>query len=173
MGLIHCYCGEGKGKTTSAIGLAMRFIGSGGKVCIVQFLKGSESCEVYPLEKLPQVTLLRNSEDLGFTFNMSQEDMEKCREMHSRNLECAMEIVGNGENYMLILDEITYVYDMGLADKGLIERLVTQKPKALELVITGRTPHRLFTENADYISEIKCVKHPFEKGVSARRGIEY
>ena len=74
---------------------------------------------------------------------------------------------------MLILDELTYVYDMDLIDKKAIRKLITDKPEELELVITGRDPDPLFTENADYISEIKSIRHPYDKNIPARRGIEY
>lgn len=173
MGMIHCCCGNGKGKTTSAVGLAVRFAGAGGKVCIVQFLKGSESCEVPVLNKIDGITVLRNQKDLGFVFQMTDFQKSECRKMHNENLNKALELVYSGQCGMLILDELTYVYDMDLIDKKAIRKLVTDKPEELELVITGRDPDPLFTENADYISEIKSIRHPYDKNIPARRGIEY
>lgn len=173
MGLIHCCCGDGKGKTTSALGLALRFAGAGGKVYIVQFLKGAESGELNILDQLDGITVLRNERDLGFVFQMTEEQKEQCRKMHNENLNKALASVRFGQCGLLILDELTYAYDMDLIDKKLIEELFIHKPEPLELVVTGRDPAPLFTDNADYISEIKAVKHPFDKGIPARRGIEY
>lgn len=173
MGLIHCCCGDGKGKTTSALGLALRFAGAGGRVYIVQFLKGAESGELKILDQLDGITVLRNEKDLGFVFQMTEEQKAQCRKMHNENLDKALASVRSGQCGMLILDELTYAYDMDLIDKKLIEELIIQKPEPLELIITGRDPAPLFTDNADYISEIKAVKHPFDKGIPARRGIEY
>lgn len=173
MGLIHCCCGDGKGKTTSALGLALRFAGAGGKVCIVQFLKSSKSGELKILDKLDAITALRNEKDFGFVYQMTEEQKAQCRKMHNKNLETALALAYSGQCGMLILDELTYVYDMALIDKKRIEDLILHKPEPLELVITGRDPAPLFTDNANYISEIKAVKHPFDKGIPARPGIEY
>lgn len=170
--MIHCICGDGKGKTTAAVGLAVRFAGAGGRVCFVQFLKGSESCEVAMLERLG-VTVLRNKKDMGFVFQMSDEQKAECAAMHNENLKKALEMLSGEENAMLVLDEVTYVYDMGLVDKALVEELIKNASDEREIVVTGRGPADIFLDNADYISEIRCVRHPYEKGVAARRGVEY
>lgn len=173
MGMIHVYCGDGKGKTTCALGLALRAAGADMKVVIVQFLKGSETSELKSISKIPNITVLRNAKDFGFINTMTDEQLSAVRDMHNENLMKASELVKYGECDLLILDEITYVYKMCLADKNIINDLVENKPQDLELVITGRDPDSIFTDNADYITEMKAVKHPFDKGVKARKGIEF
>lgn len=171
--MIHVYCGDGKGKTTCALGLAIRAAGAGMNVVIVQFLKGSHTCELDSLKKLPNITVLRNEKDYGFVNNMTAEQLEQVTSEHNKNLDEALKLIATGKCDMLILDEVTYVYEIGLADKTKIDHLLTDTPDGLELVITGRNPNKLFIDNADYMTEMKQIKHPFEKGISARKGIEY
>lgn len=173
MGLIHVYCGDGKGKTTAALGLAVRAAGADKNVIIVQFLKGGDSSELNSLRKISNITILRNKEDLGFLFNMNEQAKLKCCEMHNNNLLTALSQVNFNKCDMLILDEVTYAYEFNLVNKELIENLLENKPEHLELVITGRNPDSLFIDNADYISEINEKRHPYKNGVAARRGIEY
>ena len=173
MGLIHVYCGDGKGKTTAALGLAMRASGAGMKVVIIQFLKGSDTAELKSLKKLSNITMLRNTKDLGFVGNMTPEQIETVTAMHNENLYKALRLVNDGECDMLILDELTYAYDMKLVDVDRIDELLNHKPEHLELIVTGRNPADIFVDNADYITEMMAVRHPFDKGISARKGIEY
>lgn len=173
MGLIHVYCGDGKGKTTCALGLALRAAGAGMKVVIVQFLKGSETSELKSIAKIPNITLLRNTEDFGFTNTMTDKQLKAVKAMHNQNLIKVLDLVKNRECDLLVLDEITYVYKMNLADKSMISSLIKNKPDGLELVVTGRDPDKIFTDNADYITEMVSGRHPFEKGINARKGIEF
>lgn len=173
MGLIHVYCGDGKGKTTCAMGLAMRAAGAGMNVVIIQFLKGSDTSELKSLKAIPQITVLRNARDLGFVNSMTGQQLDIVKSMHNENLYKALSLINNGECDFLILDELTYVYDMKLIDTAMIDKLIREKPEQLELVITGRNPDKIFLDNADYITEMKAVRHPFNKGISARKGIEY
>ncbi len=171
--MIHCYCGDGKGKTTAAMGLALRYCGSGGRVLIVQFLKGSESCEIYPLQKLDNIQVLRLSRDMGFTFSMDKDTLAACRAEHDEMLAQACKFAFSGSPGMLILDEVTYPYNMGLLDRTSLEKLITSIPPDVELVLTGRDPAPLFLDNADYISQINNLKHPFDKSIPPRRGVEF
>lgn len=173
MGLIHIYCGNGKGKTTASIGLAVRSAGAGMKVRFVQLMKGNDTSELNSLRLIPNITVDRCDEDYGFTFAMSNEDKEKITQCHNRILLQALMLAQNGEIDLLIVDEFNAAYAYGLVDKELAERLVLNKPEALELVITGRNPAADFIAAADYVSEIQSVKHPFKSGVSARKGIEF
>ena len=173
MGLVHIYCGDGKGKTTAALGLAIRAAGAGMRVHFVQLLKGNETSELNSLKLIPNITVARCDENYGFTFCMSDDDKRKITECHNKIMNESILLSENAEIDMLIIDEFNAAYNYGLVDKALADRLVLQTPIALELIITGRNPNSKFVEEADYVSEIKDVKHPFKNGISARKGIEY
>lgn len=171
-GLMHIYCGNGKGKTTAAFGLALRAAGSGMRVHIVQLMKGSFTSELNSLKLIPQITVERCDENYGFVFNMSEENKQKLIACHNRILSNAQQLMNDGVD-MLIIDEFNAAYEYELMDRSLADCIVFDRPENVELVLTGRNPHRKFIDAADYVSEIAAVKHPFEKGVSGRRGIEY
>lgn len=173
MGLIHVYCGDGKGKTTCALGLALRAAGAKMNVVIIQFLKGSDTSELQSIKNIPEIKVLRNTEDYGFVSNMTPAQLENIKQMHNDNLNIALRLIETEKCDLLILDELTYVYDMKLIDTEKIDSLIKNKPKNLELVITGRNPSSTFIDNADYITEMKALKHPFDKGIHARKGIEF
>ena len=173
MGLIHVYCGDGKGKTTCALGLALRAAGAEMNVVIIQFLKGSDTSELVSLRNIPQICVLRNTQDYGFVNSMTPQQLEEVKQMHNSNLENALSLIETGKCDLLILDELTYVYDMKLIDTEKIDQLIQNKPEKLELVITGRNPSSVIMDNADYITEMKAIQHPFDKGVCARKGIEF
>ena len=173
-GLVHIYTGDGKGKTTAAIGLGVRACGSGMRVLMVQFLKGSPTGEVCSLQKLePGFKLYRCKETKKFTWDMSPE--EKCRTAAEQSsiLEYAAAAVGRGEVDLLIMDEALGAMSSGMLDKNAVIHFIKNKPHNLELVLTGRGPAPEFIELADYVSEIKAVKHPAQKGIQARKGIEF
>lgn len=172
-GLTHLYTGDGKGKTTAALGLALRFAGHGKRVIIVQLLKGSDSGELHALSALPEIRVLRNSRDYGFWSSMTAQQQSACRAENNANLASAATAAGNGECELLILDEVTSAYELEAASLKLIEDIVLNKPEALELVLTGRNAPCLMRSAADYISDIQCVRHPYEKGVQAREGAEF
>ena len=173
MGLIHIYCGDGKGKTTAAFGLALRAAGSGMRVHIVQLLKGNETSERNSLKFVPGITVSRCDRHYGFTSKMSDENKRELTECHNRLLKEAQELAENGSIDMLIIDEFNAAYEYNLLDRELAERIFFEKPEITELVLTGRNPAEKFIENADYVSEIKALKHPYRNGVRARKGIEF
>ncbi len=173
MGLIHIYCGDGKGKTTAAMGLALRAAGSGMKVHIIQLLKGSDTSELHSLSLIPGITVDRCKRNYGFTFNMTEEDKKAQIAEHNQMLEDAERLMKNGEIDMLIIDEFNAAYEYGYIDKELADRVVLGKPENVELIITGRNPAQKFIDAADYVSEIRAVKHPYQKGINARKGIEF
>lgn len=166
--MIHIYCGDGKGKTTAAVGLSMRMAGSGGKVLFIQFLKGSPTGETEPLKQLG-ITVMRCDREYGFWYSLDKEDREGLISCHNKNLAYAAEHMNEFD--MIVLDELCAAYSLGAVDMAAARDFV-EKCTA-ELVITGRDPDSFFTERADYISEIRKIKHPFDKGISARKGIEY
>lgn len=172
-GLIHIYCGDGKGKTTAAMGLALRAAGAGKRVHIVQLLKGNPTSELSSTVLIPNITVARPEKNFGFTFNMTEEQKSELTGIHNRLLTNAFDKMICGDTDMLIIDEFFVAYNKNLLDRKLAERVVFEKAFECELVLTGREPDGKFIDAADYVSEIKCVKHPYEKGISARKGIEY
>lgn len=167
------YYGDGKGKTTAAAGLAIRAAGCGRDVIFSRFMKGNESGEIAAMKQMTGIKILENSENYGFYGQMSEEDKKQITKEHNRLLEHIMESIKHGECDMLIMDEITWAYRYRLLERDRVEQLIKEKPVSLELVLTGREPDELFLTHADYITEMKCIKHPYEKGIAARRGVEY
>ncbi len=169
--MLHIYCGNGKGKTTAALGLALRASGNNMRVHIVQLLKGAETSELNALKNIDKVTVSRLERDFGFTFCMTDEEKNEVTRLHNELLLEAKKL--SGEVDLLIIDEFNGAYECNLLDKELADSLILDRPEGLEMVITGYNPDKKFLEVADYVSEIKCVKHPYDKGVNARKGIEY
>jgi cob(I)alamin adenosyltransferase len=165
--MIHIYCGDGKGKTTASVGLAVRMAGYGRKVLFMQFLKGSYTGELEILEK--NITVMRCDRNYGFFPSMTDADKESIIKCHNENLDYALQNMNSFD--MIVLDEIFVAYNFDLADKEKIKE-ITEKYKG-ELVLTGRNPHEWFLERADYVSEIRKIKHPYDKGITAREGIEF
>lgn len=169
-GLIHIYCGDGKGKTTCAFGLALRCAGNGYPVRIVQFLKGGETGEVTAMQRMQNVTLLRAKQGTKFTFQMNDEEKAQARREHSALLEAAF---ANTDGLrMLVLDEIMAACSTGMVAEERLLALLKQKPEQLEVVMTGRNPSEQLLALADYVTEMKKIRHPYDRGIAARRGIE-
>ncbi len=171
--MIHVYCGDGKGKTTCAFGLALRAIGRDKRIVIAQFLKGSESGEIIELEKNDLVRVFRLNKELPFTFQMTDAEKRDATTQHNRIFQKAIQFVNTGYCDMLLLDELCSAIETDLIEKKYIEDFLKSLSKDVEVVITGRNPPKFILEKADYITEMKAIKHPFEKGVPAREGIEY
>jgi len=171
-GLIHIYCGDGKGKTTAALGLTIRASGTGFRVVFVQFLKSHATGELSVLDRLPNVTVLRGKEGNAFSFAMTDREKEKTRLLHTENLKEAIGLAVSEKCDMLVLDEAIGAYNRDLIDRSMLEDFVRNKPEGLELVMTGRNPAQWMIDCADYVSEIGKVKHPYDRGVPARSGIE-
>ncbi len=175
LGLIHAYTGDGKGKTTAAVGLCVRAAGRGLRVVFCQFLKGRASGELEPLEKLG-VTLMRMQDpeaQMKFTFQMTEAELEESRRQHRELLERAKAAAASGAYDLVVLDEAIGTVSIGLLDEGDLLGLIGAKAPETELVMTGRGLPAAVAERCDYISEIVMRKHPFEQGIGARRGIEY
>jgi len=167
-GLVHLYWGDGKGKTTAAMGLALRALGSGARVVIVQFLKGAPSGEIELLRKLG-AKIYRCGAGQKFVFQMTEEEKRDARQRHDENLAAALREPAD----LLILDEACAACALGMADEALLKKAVLEKPTAREVVLTGREPAAWMMQAADYSTEMRCHKHPYEKGVCARKGIEF
>ena len=169
-GLVHIYCGDGKGKTTASLGLAIRAAGRGMKVVIVQFLKGGQTGELSIPRQLPNVQLIRCDKRLGFTFRMDEQQKKRAAGIQQELLASAKACVGHCD--LLILDEIMAAINTGMVKVEQVQELVASRPPELEVVLTGRNPPEELLELADYVSEIHKVRHPFDRGIPARDGIE-
>ena len=171
-GLVHIYCGDGKGKTTASVGLAVRCAGRGNKVLLVQFLKSRDSGELYSLARLPEIEVMRGKESKKFTFQMNAEEKHVLLLEHNKMFEQVLAKVSSGNYALLILDEVIGAINSGVFDEGKLLAFLKSKPADLEVVLTGRNPSAALVELADYVSEVRKVKHPMDRGIMAREGIE-
>ncbi len=171
LGLVHVYTGDGKGKTTAAFGLAMRAVGRGWKVLIIQFLKARESGEVLAAERLrPELEVRRfGTERFIDPRHPREEDLAVLR----AGLEEARRSLASGDYRLVVLDEINVVAHMGLIGEDEILEAINSRAEGVEVVLTGRYAPKSFIDVADYVTEFREVKHPFRKGVQAREGIEF
>lgn len=164
--MIHVITGNGKGKTSAAAGMAIRMAGYGKKVLFAQLFKGSESGEINILKSIDCITVKRLSREYGFVESLDAEERKSLFKEHDEILLFAL----SNDFDMIILDEAMLGINSGMADK---EKILKIMNKNCETVLTGRDCPEEIADKADYISEIIPVRHPFEKGVDARRGIEY
>lgn len=171
-GLVIVHTGNGKGKTTAALGLAMRAWGEGLKVLILQFIKGGwKYGELNALAKFaPDITVKQCGE--GFT-RRGNTDMKKHQEAARKALDEAKIEMNSGKWNMIILDEINYAIDFDLIAKEQVLALIEQKPDDLHLVLTGRNAKPEIIDKADLVTEMKEIKHPFKQGIKAQKGIEF
>lgn len=173
-GLVHIYTGNGKGKTSAAVGLGIRAYGRGFRVLMVQFLKGTETGEAITIEKLsPGFTVRRGKSTGKFSWQMSNEEKEYEKKVQNELFDYAREAVTSGEWQLVILDEIMAAIHGGMIKVEDVIKLIKEKREDVELVLTGRNAPEELIEFADYVSEIKEIKHPMKKGIAARKGIEF
>lgn len=167
-GLVHLYCGDGKGKTTAAMGLALRALGQGMQVVVVQFLKNGTSGELEPLKKLG-AAVYSGQPGAKFTFQMNAEEKAQATKENNARLAEALQQPCD----LLILDEICAARNSGMVDEALAKQAVLERPQHREVVLTGRNPEAWMVEAADYITEMQPRRHPYEQGIPARKGIEF
>lgn len=172
MGLIHIYCGDGKGKTSSAIGVSIRALSNNYKVLFIQFLKDGDSSEIERLKRFNNIKIITGKGPKGFTFYMTDEDKEKVKNVHDYNLKAGIELCYKKEVDLIILDEVIGAMNLNLLDNNLLLDFLQNKPENLEVIMTGRDPDKKLIDISNYVSEIKKIKHPFDKGIAARRGID-
>lgn len=174
--MIHAYIGDGKGKTTAAIGLLIRAFGSGRRVGVIFFDKGSETYrhnELVVLDRLEieyHITgIERMKPDGTFRFGVIDEDIAEA----TRGIELAEELLKAGRFDLLVLDEALSAMTYGMLDKNVLLNLLQKTPQDQELVLTGRCDDEEILEQADLVTSMVKQKHYFDKGVPARSGIEY
>lgn len=167
-GLVHLYCGDGKGKTTAAMGLALRALGAGLRVTAVQFLKDGTSGELGPLQQLG-AKIFSGGCGSKFVFQMSEEERAAVRLRQDALLRQALCAPCD----LLLLDEACAACALGMVDETLLRGAVIGRPAGREVVLTGRDPVDWMRQAADYITEMRAVRHPFDAGIPARRGVEF
>lgn len=170
---IHVYCGDGKGKTTAAIGLSIRAVGRGFPVVLSQFLKGSNSGELGVLEKLPGYSIVPSPQVCKFIFQMTPEEKEQCRADTTRHFEETVETVRRVHAKLLVMDEVLDAVSTGMLSDEALAAFLKNRPADLEVVMTGRAPTPCVEPMADYITRMEKVRHPYDKGLTARIGVEY
>jgi cob(I)alamin adenosyltransferase len=171
-GLVQVYTGDGKGKTTAAVGLALRAVGSGLRVCVVQFMKGgSSSGEVVAANHVPGLKVIRTGS--SYDASQNQADSPILRAEARSTFEKARLLALGGEYDLIILDEMNVVLAYQFVETGEVLDLIKSKPETLELVFTGRHAPDELIETADLVTEMKEIKHPASAGVMARRGVEF
>ena len=170
-GLVQVYTGNGKGKTSAAFGLALRAIGRGLKVYMIQFIKGGfDYGELYVVKSLPNLTLKAFGRGKFITSKPPEkEDVRLAEEA----LKLAREIVESREYDVVVLDEINVALHLKMIKLQDVLKMIEEKPENVEVVLTGRDAPEEIVEAADLVTELKEVKHPFSKGYQARKGIEY
>lgn len=165
--MLHLYWGNGKGKTTAAMGLALRALGHGRRVVIVQFLKDGTSGEIAPLRAAGAA--VHACPNAKFTWLMDEADKAAAREASARALGQAL-----AEPFdLLVLDEACAALKSGILDETLLRRAVAFAKNGREVVLTGRDPAPWLQDAADYSTEMRAHRHPYADGVAAREGVEY
>ncbi|MDD3165079.1 MAG: cob(I)yrinic acid a,c-diamide adenosyltransferase [Oscillospiraceae bacterium] len=168
-GLLHLYIGDGKGKTTAAVGLAVRAAGNGLRVGFVQLLKGADTGEQRALRHIPGVCVLDNPETVPFATTAADRAMLAAQ--------CEKRLAWASEHMavfdLLVLDEALTAVSLELVPEQTLEALTRGRPQQLELVLTGRTAPQALLDAADYITRMEALRHPYDAGTPARRGVEY
>lgn len=168
-GYIHLYTGNGKGKTTAAIGLAIRAAGAGKKVFIAQFVKGMPYGELITLERIPEIEIRQYGLDCFIVNKPTAEDTKAAR----TGLKEVSEIIKSNLCDVLVLDEVCIALYYKLFDENEVIGLLKDKPGDMEVVLTGRYAPTSLIEMADLVTEMKEIKHYYTRGIQAREGIEF
>ncbi len=172
MGLIHIYCGDGKGKTTAGMGLCARAAGHGLRVLIYQFMKDNSTSERKVLCLSENVTIMEGLSKEKFSFSMTPDEKAERRSFYENQFFLVTKKAVDEKYDVLFLDEVIYAIRAGLLDEAPLLEFLKGKPDSLEVILTGQGPSQALIDAADYVSEIKKIKHPYDQGIKARGGIE-
>lgn len=164
--MIHVIDGDGKGKTTASVGLAVRAAGHGLNVLFMQFLKDGSSGEIRVLREIPGITVTHSPVNYGFTFQMTDAQKRETAAAYRNMLEQAL----RSDAALIVLDEVIHALNAGMAEREILERILE---KDCEIVLTGRDTPEWLLARADYISRVQKLRHPYDNGVEARIGIEF
>lgn len=169
-GLIHVYTGNGKGKTTAAIGLGVRAAGDGLKVLMIQFMKGRRYSELDALQQIKNFTVVQFGRD---EFVSKEKPAQIDIDLAKKGLAFAQDVIHKRTYDVVILDEMNVALEYHLISLQDVLQLLKEKPESLELVLTGRYASPDIIKHADVVSEILEIKHPYQKGVLSRKGIDW
>lgn len=169
----HIYYGDGKGKTTAAIGLAVRAAGSKMKVLFVQFLKTEFSGERHILSHTENVTLTFCPLELKFTFDMDDKEKAQAAKIFKGIFDNAVTTALTEKYDMVVLDEVFEAINAHMLSESEVYEFITNAPSSMEIVMTGHNPPQKFMDCADYITEFKKIKPPYDRGITGRIGIEF
>lgn len=172
IGLIHIYCGNGKGKTTTGMGLCLRSAGYGFKTLIYQFMKDNTTSERHILKNIPNITILDGLQQEKFSFQMTPQEKKERITFYENQFHQIVKSCTEEQYQVLFLDEILYTIRAGLFDEELLYQFLKNKPPYLEVILTGQDPSQRLITLANYVSNICKVKHPYDDGLPARDGIE-
>jgi cob(I)alamin adenosyltransferase len=169
-GYIHTYTGTGKGKTTAALGLGLRAAGAGNKVYMIQFMKGRRYSEIESIEHIKNFEIIQYGRDEFVSKeNPEQIDIDLAQEGFAH----AQDTIKKEKYDMVILDEINVAIDFNLIELKDLLKLINNKPEKLELILTGRNSHPEIIKIADLVTEMLEIKHPYQKGIIARKGVDF
>ncbi len=171
-GLVHLYFGDGKGKTTAAIGLGVRACGRGKKILLVQFLKGNDSGEILFLECNSSFKILKDKPIKKFIPYMTAQEKKEAIVSQHELFKMAIEELKSEQYELVILDELIDIINEGILTLEELKDFLNTRPQSLEVVITGHNPKEELFALCDYVTEIKKIKHPYDKGIGGRIGIE-
>ncbi|MEG0109456.1 MAG: cob(I)yrinic acid a,c-diamide adenosyltransferase, partial [Lachnospiraceae bacterium] len=159
--------------TTAATGLAVRAAGNEMKVLFTRFLKNENSCELKVLDAIPNIHVIHLCKSFGFYHTLKEEEKIELQRIYRELWGHIKEEIELGNYKVLVLDEIISAYNYGILDQQEVQYFLEHKPEELEVILTGRNPGKELMELADYVSEVKKIKHPYDKNIGARQGIEY
>lgn len=170
---LHVYTGDGKGKTTASMGLALRMLGYGKQVLIVQFMKHPNSGELKALQQLPGAHIHQGATMNRFTYQMDEEELQRTKREQTAEVERIIEEIHRIQPALTVLDELAVAIANYLVPREDAFRLIDEALKTGEVVVTGRGASEALMDKADYVSVIQAKKHPFNEGLPARKGIEW
>lgn len=170
---LHVYFGEAKGKTTASMGLALRACGQGRKVLVAQFLKNNQSGELTALSQLSGIRLLMDEPIQKFTFMMNDAEKQALKAQHTRFLQAIDGAFDEFAPQLMVLDELLVAENKGFVPREVLEPLLDKWLKTCEVVLTGRQISDWLLARANYATEMRKHRHPYDQGLNARKGIEY
>lgn len=171
--MIHAYYGDGKGKSTAAAGAALRAAGNRMRVMYVQFLKTENTGERLALQSIDGINLTSCPLELKFTYEMDDRERQQVSMMYRGIFERAVSITLSDRYDMIVLDEVFDIINEGMLAEASVFEFIRNAPNNIEIVMTGHNPPQRFIDAADYVTEFKKIKHPYDRGIQGRIGIEY